>query len=591
MKIYKSRSPAARVYNFIRPAAVKTVNYNRVSKRFLSFTVILTIIILLLIISVQHSYAEPISDSSETTISRSEFILMLAERTNADISYAPDKAPFNDIEKNTAHINWAYSKWFINGHSDGCFRPDDAITKQEAAAILSRYLDYTYTALSDKDITTAPDISDLPDWAAGEVEKCYMYGIIPAELQDFDAKANLTTAEAEMWISSLNSISASAIIPAQRDTFSDSLTKQLDKKGNWSVSPYSIRMCLAMLANGALGNTKQEILDALKIDDLGTFNANVKKLLSKYDSYQKIMSLETSNSIWLNQSWFNGKGKFLEPFTNKVKNSYRADSFEVTNNNSVEKINEWVNDKTKGKIPSILTEDNRKFVTALVNAVYFNAAWENEFDADNTKKGDFKNADGSISKTDLMHQTDYFGYYCTPGVQAVKMDYKSYYMDENHDNFEHFNDADFSMYLIKSLDPDIAVENLLNQAEFKTKEVKLTVPKFKVEYTADGLDKALQALGINDAYDKYKANLADTIDISLLPSNQYWLDTMLHKTYISVDEKGTEAAAVTAAVEAGAGAPSRTPPVQEFTADEPFFFVIRDNTNREILFIGCYEKA
>ncbi|MCI8980648.1 MAG: serpin family protein, partial [Clostridia bacterium] len=486
---------------------------------------------------------------------------------------------------------WAYSKWLINGHSDDYFRPNDDITKQEAAAILSRYLDYTYTDLAKKNADTIPDTSDIPKWAASEVEKCHIYGIIPAETQNFDPKASLTISEAEQWISALNSISASAVVPAQQDTFSDSLTAKLDKTGNWSVSPYSIRMCLAMVANGAQGNTKQEILDALKIEDLGTFNADIKKLLSKYDGYQKIMYLETSNSIWLNQNWFGGKGKFLESFTNKLKDNYRADAFDVTNNNSVEKVNEWVNNKTKGRIPAILTENNRKFVTAVVNAVYFKAAWENEFNTENTKKGDFKNADGSIAKTDLMHQTDHFGYYSTPGIQAVKMDYMPYYMDENHENFENFDDADFSMYIIKSSDPDIAVENLLNQAEFKIKKVKLTIPKFKVEYAAGELDKTLKALGINDMYDQYKANLSDTIDLSLLPSNQYWIDTVLHKTYIAVDEKGTEAAAVTAAVGEGAGAAARTPPVQEFSADKPFLFVIRDNTNREILFVGRYEKA
>ncbi|MCI8283797.1 MAG: hypothetical protein HFE90_00775 [Firmicutes bacterium] len=522
-------------------------------------------------------------------ITRDGFISMLTEKTEADTANVSEKAPFSDTDKNSAHIDWAYSKWLINGHSEDCFRPNDDITKQEAAAILSRYLDYTYTNLAEKDASAAPDTSNLPEWAAGEIEKCCMYGIIPEGEREFDPKTGLTAAEAEEWISALNSISASAFVPSQQTTFADDLAANLNKKGNWSVSPYSIRMCLAMVANGAQGNTRQELLNALKIEDLGTFNANVKKLLSQYDGYQKIMSLETSNSIWLNQSWFNGKGKFLEPFKNKVKDSYRADAFEVINKDSIEKVNAWVNEKTKGKIPTILTEDHRNFVTALVNAVYFKAAWENEFYEDNTKPGDFKNADGSISKTDLMHQTNHFGYYSTPGVQAVKMNYIPYYTDENHENFERFDGADFSMYLIKSSDTNIPLEDLLNQAEFKMQKVKLTVPKFKIDYGAE-LNDTLNALGINDAFNSNKANLSDTIDVSLLPSNQYCLDAVLHKTYISVDEKGTEAAAVTAGV-GGAGGPLRTPPVQEFTADEPFFFVIRDNTNREILFAGRYEKA
>ena len=119
----------------------------------------------------------------------------------------------------------------------------------------------------------------------------------------------------------------------------------------------------------------------------------------------------------------------------------------------------------------------------------------------------------------------------------------------------------------------------------------MAVPKFKVEYGA-ALDDALRALGVQTAYDAEQADLTAMLDPTGLPDKQHFLDTVLHKTYIAVDEKGTEAAAVTAAMDgAGSAMPERPALVREFTADEPFYFAIRDNTAGELLFVGRYEKA
>ena len=547
------------------------------------------------------------------TATRGWFLQTLALNAGEDVSdsgWIDMEKYFTDGADASDEIKWAFDKWILNGDGGGetlgTLRLEDPITRQEAAAFLGRYLDYKYTELPAGCGTGSPDNYNIAEWAQSGVSKCWMYGVIDmsgeqnvsypdgtvSSALEFRPNDLVSGTEAMEWIANANAVTASAIAnPEQPGSFADALVRELDAEGNWSVSPYSIRLCLAMLANGAKGETQQELLNALSIDDLDAFNQSVKELLETYDSYARIMSLETANSLWLNQSQLGGEGEFLPDYVRGMDEFFRAAVEEVTNADSVERVNAWVSEKTHGKIPTILTEDNREFVTALVNAVYFKAAWENEFNEERTDKADFTNADGTTGTVDMMHQTDGFGYYATPGIEALEMPYKNYAVDnEVGDNWEYFRDADFSMYLIKA-DDTMDVQNFLDNAEFTYGDVNVSVPKFKVEYSA-ALDEALQALGVRTVYDPENADLSAMLDPSSLPGQQHFLDTVLHKTYIAVDEKGTEAAAVTAAMTGeGSAMPSRPELVRIFTADEPFWFVIRDNAKGEILFTGRYETA
>lgn len=547
------------------------------------------------------------------TATRGWFLQTLALNAGEDVSdsaWIDMEEYFTDGADVSDEIKWTFDKWILNGDGDGetlgTLRLDDPITRQEAAAFLGRYLDYRYTALPAGCGTGSPAGYNIAEWAQSGVSKCWMYGVIDmsdeqnvtypdgtaSSALEFRPNDPVSGTEAMEWIANANAVTASAVSnPEQPGSFADALVRALDPEGNWSVSPYSIRLCLAMLANGAKGETQQELLSALHIDDLDAFNQSVKELLETYDGYARIMSLETANSLWLNQSRFDGAGAFLPDFVQRMDEYFRAEVQEVTDADSVERVNAWADEKTHGKIPTILTEDNREFATALVNAVYFKAAWASEFNEARTEKADFTNADGTTGTVDMMHQTNGFGYYATPGIEALKMDYRNYAVDnEAGDNFESFRDADFSMYLIKA-DDTLDVQNFLDNAEFTYGDVNASVPKFKVEYSA-ALDDALQALGVQTAYDPETADLTAMLDPSGLPGQQHFLDTVVHRTYIAVDERGTEAAAVTAAMTGeGSAMPSRPELVRSFTADSPFWFVIRDNAKGEILFAGRYETA
>ena len=523
---------------------------------------------------------------------RAAFVQALADASGDDIAvYKDQEKPFADAADN-AVIAWAYAKWLINGDDTGKFRPDDLITREEAATILGRYLDYRFTELPAGCGTGSPNLSDVSEWAQNAVSRCWMYGIIDTnDAPAFRPTELVSDADAAAWIKNANALTVSAIGEPEQKSFADSLVSTVDAKGNFTLSPYSARLCLAMLANGAKGDTQAELLKALQIDDLDAFNKTVQRQMETYDGYARIMSLDTANSIWLNQTQFGGRGSFLPAFKTELGKFYSAEAREVTDNNSVEQVNAWVKEQTKDKIPTILTEDNRDFATALVNAVYFKAAWENEFAESRTQKAEFTNADGSKTAVDMMHQQNAFDYYATPGVEAIDMDYRTYAVDnENGDNFENFRDANFSMYFIKA-DKSLSVQNLLDNAKFTTATVNVSLPKFKVEY-GTALNDSLKALGIKTAYSVDNADFSSMVDPKTATGGTVYLDTVLQKTYLSVDEKGTEAAAVTAAMTTGSAAPpSRPEIVRDFTADSPFWFAIRDNTNGEILFVGRYETA
>ena len=563
----------------------------------------------------QEVYGYPTEDALRKlpkTVTRGDFLEALASASGEDVSdsaWIDMEEYFTDGVEASDEVKWTFAKWILNGAAqDGekaVLRLDDLITRQEAAALLGRYLDYRYTALPAGCGTGSPDPYNIAEWAQNGVSKCWMYGVIDmsdesnvsypdgttSSALDFRPNDLVAGSEAAQWIANANALDMSAVAAPEKPGFADALIRAVDAEGNWSLSPYSIRMCLAMLANGTKGETQRELLDALQIEDLEAFNQTVKEQLATYDGYARIMSLETANSLWINQSWFDGAGEFLPDYAREMDEYFRAVVEEVTNADSVERVNAWADEKTHGKIPTILTEDNREFVTALINAVYFKAAWEKEFSPAHTEKTDFTNADGTAGTVDMMHQTDVFGYYSTPGVEALRMDYRKYAVDNwEGDNWKYFRDADFSMYLIKA-DDELDVQNLLDNAEFTHSDVRVSIPRFKVEYGAP-LDEALQALGVRTAYEPEKADLTAMLDPSELPARQHFLDTVVHKTYVAVDEKGTEAAAVTAAMDgAGAALPSRPELVRTFTADEPFWFVIRDNANGEILFAGRYETA
>ncbi len=367
--------------------------------------------------------------------------------------------------------------------------------------------------------------------------------------------------------------------------FTDRLYSIMPNDINYMYSPYSVKMALAMAANGAEGATKDEILSVLGIENLDVFNEDTKSTIEKY-SRSDLLKLDISNSIWLNTD----KASFdwSDEFTETISEFYNGESGKVTDKDAVKTVNGWVNDKTNGKIPTIINSPD--FDTALINTIYFRGKWKDEFSKSNTYPEVFQSRDGKEKEIDFMHTERKIPYAQKDNVKVIELPYRtSGSTDGGKTMGVQLENSSVSMYLLLSEDdsvknPEKIVSDLIENFELIPRKTKLAVPKFKIEFST-GLNSALNTLGIKTAFtgDADFGKMTDN-------GNGIAISSVIHKTFIEIDEEGTEAAAVTAVLMLGS---ALQPPeeIMEFKADKPFTFLIRDNVSGETLFIGEYAFA
>lgn len=355
------------------------------------------------------------------------------------------------------------------------------------------------------------------------------------------------------------------------DIFKTLYQQEPDK--NLFISPTSISLALSMAYNGADGRTKEAMADTMHIAglDLDKLNQTSLDLQKRLENADPKVEINIANAIWGDA----GEGiEFKQQFVDDTENYYKAKvkSLNFSQVNIVNIINSWVDQKTKGKIPKIINDDD--FVVALVNAIYFKGDWTNEFDSKLTKEKNFTLYDGSVKKHPLMEQKrDDFSYLETDDFQAVNLPY-----GEN---------KILNMYVFlpkKGLDSFLGKLDLNNWqnwlSQFKTTEGIVLMPKFKIEYEKE-LKQILSQLGMSTAF-------GGGADFSRMTASSLVIDKVIHKTYVEVDEKGTEAAAVTAVLMQGTAIMDKPSPPSSFymEVNKPFFFVIVDNQSQEILFMG-----
>ena len=346
-----------------------------------------------------------------------------------------------------------------------------------------------------------------------------------------------------------------------------------EERENIMISPASVSLALGMTYNGAEGNTLFAFEDVLNYEGLSREEVNeiTRELIHVLFTNSKGNLVEIANSIWYREG-FPVKQEFID--LNSTYFDARTSELDFNSPDALSNINHWVKDKTHDKIDKILDNIDPTTAMILVNALYFNCLWEIEFDKDDTNDAPFYNEEGTrIATVDMMSVEEDFRAGWGDHYRAVELPYKN---------------GKFSMFLflpdegtgvkelIAELDGD--TWDLWTEAFSKVNDYKVELPRFEFEYDKS-LKPELMDMGLEEAFTE-EADFSSISDIPLFISD------VIHKTYIKVNEKGTEAAAVTAVTMGYTSAGPGT--VLRF--DRPFLFAITENTSKSILFTGIVGK-
>ena len=350
--------------------------------------------------------------------------------------------------------------------------------------------------------------------------------------------------------------------------------RKTEQDTNIFISPFSVSLALAMTLNGAAGETEQAMTDTLQLQGLDTEAINIGYAALRHTllTADPKVTLAIANSLWARQGV-----PFNQSFLQRNAQFFGAEisTLDFTDPRTVETINQWVDTNTNGKITKIFDEINPAAVLFLINAIYFKGTWQEEFDPSETREGPFHPAKGNVKQVPMMRQERRYPYYRGERFQAIRLAY---------------GDRQMSMYIFlpdRESDLNSFLENLNAESwenwmsQFHGQDVSLVMPKFKLEYEKN-LNDTLKALGMGIAFDPGRADFSRMAPLENLGENLY-IGEVLHKTFVEVNEEGTEAAAVTSV---GVRATSVPPPPIPFTADRPFFFAIRDDQTETVLFMG-----
>ncbi len=342
---------------------------------------------------------------------------------------------------------------------------------------------------------------------------------------------------------------------------------------NVFVSPFSVSMALAMTSNGANAELRATMAAILGYNDLSQAEVNsaFKSLENRVKEMDNRVQFNNANSVW----YRNGKvvkNSFVEPVYEYFNAEIQGEDFQ--NPQTVNKINNWVSNKTQGKIPSIIEQINPNHVMFLINALYFKADWKVPFDTKETQNRGFQLASNEMVQVPtMMTKNAKYRYLSHRDVELVDIPY---------------GNGQFSMTVLmpnSDLPLNSFIENLsvnaLNNWLNASAEVgyDLYLPKFKVEYEVT-LNGMLSEMGMGEAFSGSNGGFSEIFD----DNQHHVIDEVKHKTFVEVNEQGTEAAAVTSV---GIEVTSLPPSVR---VNKPFVYVIREKHTDAILFIGKMEN-
>ncbi|TCO06063.1 serpin family protein [Natronoflexus pectinivorans] len=340
---------------------------------------------------------------------------------------------------------------------------------------------------------------------------------------------------------------------------------------NVVISPLSINQAFGMAINGATGENLEEMLDVLGYQTSNELNGAFKNLREALETADPKVELGVVNSAWYRDGYV-----IKDDFFQSLRDYYNAEITGLNFNdatNSLNIINNWVKNKTKGKIPSIVEEITPEHILFLINAVYFNGEWASRFDKKQTANAPFYLSNGETVSVKMMHQKENFEIFHQENFSGIKLPYG--------------NESYFMTILLphEGISTDDIISGLSKETtdflknDYGKIEVEVFLPRFKTE-SKFKLIPALQALGMERAF-------YDVTGFHNIANDKIIISDVVHKTFIEVDERGTEAAAATSIGFITTSMPPATP---QFRVDRPFVFTINEKSSGAVLFAGKIEN-
>ena len=350
-------------------------------------------------------------------------------------------------------------------------------------------------------------------------------------------------------------------------------TVDFDDEENIMISPLSVSMALSMTLNGAVGETFDAMRETLKMSgmNLDEVNDGYRSLIKLLIELDPEVTLRVANSIW-HEDGFPVKQDFLD----RVSDVFGAsvEELDFRDPASVDRINDWVHTNTEGLIEKIIDEIPEDMVMYLINAIYFKGNWLYQFDEEDTRSADFFLENGETKQVDMMIQDDRFATYFSDTVHMIELPY-----GDSLFSMTVLMPADERKPLNQFISESVTADNLnmwRSNLRSTFQKIPVHLPKFEMEYEIEYND-ILKAMGMEVSFSEWEADFSGIADIS--PQNLF-ISEVKHKTFIRVDEKGTEAAAVTSV----GMVPTSMP--QPMIINRPFVFIIHERESGTNLFMG-----
>ena len=344
------------------------------------------------------------------------------------------------------------------------------------------------------------------------------------------------------------------------------------------VSPLSVTYLMSMLANGADGETQQQILatlgwagEGIQQPSLQDINDYSRMLIEKTARLDKAVTVEIANYVAVSKEF-----KLNSKFQKSVERDYKAgvESLNFTSPSTLKRINDWCNDRTHGMIPSIINEVDPDAVSYLMNAIYFNGTWKDKFSKEETKQEMFRGYTRDIQYVDMMHRHGEYFYADGDGYSAVSIPY---------------GNGAFRMTVILPSEGSFLRDVMASmdggkfqalQRSMEKCNVDLKIPRFTTEVDLP-LNDIISALGAPLIF-------SSQADFSQFARGDFYVSKMFQKAKIEVSEEGTKAAAVTAAIMMMSAMRPEKKRNVVFHADSPFAYIISENSTGSIYFMGQY---